>query len=67
MPVSAPFQPAWAAPMTPACRSAKSNTPQSAPVTPSASPGVAVTRPSQRGRAPSGQGAETAKASAEWI
>ena len=36
MPVSAPFQPEWAAPMTPALLSANSSTPQSAPVTPKA-------------------------------
>ena len=56
-PSRAPFQPACAAPITPAPASANRIMPQSAPVTPSASPGVAVTIPSQRGRA--SQGAET--------
>ena len=51
IPVSAPFQPAWAAPTTRACGSANRIIPQSAPVTPSARPGVAVAIPSQRGRA----------------
>ena len=48
---SAPFQPACAAPMTRASGSANRIMPQSAPVTPSARPGDAVTMPSQRGRA----------------
>ena len=39
--------------------------PQSAPVTPSARPGVAVTSASQRGRASGGQGSEIATASGE--
>ena len=51
MPLSAPFQPACAAPTTRAFGSANRIMPQSAPVTPSASPGVAVTTPSQRGLA----------------
>ena len=49
-PVSAPFQPAWAAPITRAAGSANSTGPQSAAVTPSASPGVAVTMASACGR-----------------
>ena len=44
-PVSAPFQPACAAPTTRACASANRIMPQSAPVTPSARPGVAVDDP----------------------
>ena len=66
MPVSAPFQPACAAPTTRASASANRIMPQSAPVTPSARPGVAVTSPSQRGRASGGQGAEIATTSGEW-
>ena len=65
-PVSAPFQPACAAPTTRASGSANRIMPQSAPVTPSASPGVAVTTPSQRGRASGAQCSETAIASGEW-
>ncbi len=49
MPVSAPFQPACAAPITWALGSTNKVIPQSAPVTPSARPRVAVTSPSQRG------------------
>ena len=49
-PVAAPRQPAWAAPMTPACWSASSTGPQSAVVTPMARPGVRVTMASARGR-----------------
>ena len=65
-PVKAPFQPACAAPTTRARESANRIMPQSAPVTPSASPGVAVTIPSQRGRASGAQCAEIATASGEW-
>ena len=52
IPLSAPFHPACAAPTTRASGSAKRIMPQSAPVTPSAKPGVAVATPSQRGRLP---------------
>ena len=64
-PVSAPFQPACAAPMTRACWSAKRIMPQSAPVTPSANPAVAVTSASHRGRALAGHMSVTATASGE--
>ena len=66
-PLSAPLQPACAAPMTRARRSANRIMPQSAPVTPSARPGVAVANPSQRGRSLGAHGSEIAVASAEWI
>jgi hypothetical protein len=49
-PVSAPRQPACAAPITRACASANSTGPQSAVDTPTASPGVRVTMASARGR-----------------
>ena len=65
-PLKAPCHPAWAAPMTPACRSANRIMPQSAPVTPSATPRKAVAWASQRGRSPL-QGAVTARHSGEWI
>ena len=42
-PPSAPFQPAWAAPITPARASAMSTGAQSAASTPSATPGRSVT------------------------
>ena len=42
-PVKAPFQPAWAAPITRASASANSTGPQSAVETPMAMPGVSVT------------------------
>ena len=45
-PPSAPFQPAWAAPITPASGSAKRTGWQSAVSTAMAMPGVAVTTPS---------------------
>jgi hypothetical protein len=64
-PARAPRQPACAAPMTPDAGVANRSMPQSAPVTPSPSPGVAVTMPSQRGRAFGAQGAETVTASGE--
>jgi hypothetical protein len=63
-PSRAPFQPACAAPTTRARGSANRIIPQSAPVTPSASPGVAVTIPSQRGRSEAAHGEETASTSA---
>jgi hypothetical protein len=65
-PLSAPLQPACAAPTTRAFGSANRIMPQSAPVTPSASPGVAVTRPSQRGLASGAQWSEITTASGEW-
>ena len=49
-PVSAPFHPACAAPMTRACGSANRIGPQSAALTPIASPDVRVTMASARGR-----------------
>ena len=49
-PVSAPRQPAWAAPITRASASANSSGPQSAVDTPMASRGVRVTMASARGR-----------------
>ena len=64
-PVSAPFQPACAAPMTRARWSANRIMPQSAPVTPSARPGVAVTSASHRGRALAGHSSVMATASGE--
>ena len=48
-PEKAPRQPACAAPMTRACGSANSSGPQSAVLTPIASPGVLVTIASARG------------------
>ena len=65
-PDKAPFHPAWQAPTTPAAASANSTVPQSAPVTPSARPGVRVARPSQRGRSASVKGPVTITASGEW-
>ena len=49
-PVKAPFQPAWAAPMTRACGSANSTGPQSAVEAPIAMPGRSVTMASAFGR-----------------
>src|SRR3984957_8295160 len=54
-----------AAPTTRARWSANKIMPQSAPVTPSAKPGVAVTRASHRGRASTGQSSAMARASGE--
>ena len=51
-PPSAPFQPAWAAPMTPLSPSQNRTGPQSAVKTPSITPGVAVTSASAFGRSP---------------
>ena len=53
LPVSAPFQPAWAAPTTPAAMSASSTGAQSAVSTPSSRPGRSVTSASASGRAAS--------------
>ena len=66
-PVSAPFQPAWAAPMTRALGSANRIGPQSAAVTPMAIPSVRVTMASARGRASPCQGPVATTASGEWI
>lgn len=66
-PVSAPFQPAWAAPTTRAFRSANSSGPQSALDAAMARPGTRVTTPSARGRSPPGHGLSATTTSAEWI
>ena len=65
-PFSAPRQPAWAAPITPASRSASSTGTQSAVRMASARPGVAVAMASTRGASSRGQGALTTSASALW-
>ena len=64
-PVRAPRQPAWAAPITPACGSAKRTGAQSAVRTPRTRPRLAVTSASALGRSPV-QGASTTSASALW-
>ncbi len=62
----APFQPAWAAPMTRALGSANSTGPQSAVVTPSARPSTFVTIASTRGRESPFHGAVATATSGEW-
>jgi copper oxidase (laccase) domain-containing protein len=64
-PVNAPFQPEWAAPITRACGSTNRIGPQSAAVTPSASPGTLVTMASARGRVCVSHGAEAIATSGE--
>jgi len=66
-PASAPFQPACAAPITPVLASANKIGPQSAVVTPIASPGVRVTIASARGAVSRVHGSVAAIASGEWI
>ena len=66
-PVSAPRQPACAAPITPASASANSNGPQSAVDTPIASRGLRVTMASARGRAPCVHGSSATTTSGECI
>ena len=65
-PVKAPFQPAWAAPMTRASASANSTGPQSAWLVPSAMPGRRVTRASASGLSCHLQGSVTSTTSGEW-
>ena len=65
-PPCAPRQPACAAPITPASRSASSTGAQSAVTTPSSRPGRSVTIASARGRSSCGQGSRTSTASGEW-
>ena len=67
MPVSAPFQPACAAPITRAFGSTNRIGPQSAAVTPIARPSVRVTMASARGRDAPCQGAVATTTSGEWI
>src|SRR4051794_32313936 len=67
MPVSAPFHPAWAAPITRAFGSANRIGPQSAAVTPMARPSARVTSASPRGREALSPGPDTTMASGEWI
>ena len=59
-PSSAPCQPAWAAPITPASGSASRTGPQSAVSTPSSRPGRSVTSASASGAVALSQGAVTA-------
>ena len=66
MPASAPFQPAWAAPITPASGSASSTGPQSAASTPRSRPGRSVTRASASGASRVSQGAVDLSAVAPW-
>ena len=66
MPPSAPFQPACAAPTTPASASANSTGAQSAVSTPQTTPGAAVTTASPSGRSPF-QPASATRQTAEWI
>ena len=66
-PPIAPRQPAWAAATTPASGSANRTGVQSAASTPTAMPGVAVTRASARGRSASGQASVTTTAVGLWI
>jgi hypothetical protein len=66
-PVTAPRQPAWAAPMTRASGSASRTGAQSAVPMPRATPGRVVTMASTRGRAFSGHGFVTSTTSALWI
>src|SRR5262249_26978994 len=65
-PVAAPRQPAWATPMTPAVSSANRTGPQSAVVTPMASPGTAVTIASARGPSCGRPGRAVVTHSGEW-
>ena len=65
-PVSAPFQPACAAPITRARGSTNRIGPQSAVVTPIARPAVPVTMASALGRAGPCQGPVAITASGEW-
>ena len=67
MPVSAPFQPACAAPITRAFGSTNRIGPQSAAVTPIARPSVRVTMASAFGRDAPCQGPVATTASGEWI
>ena len=68
-PASAPFQPAWTAPMTPACGSASRIGWQSAVSTAMAMPGWSVTMASARILPISGNCAAslTTATSAEWV
>ena len=66
-PPSAPFQPACAAPITPALVSAKRTGAQSAVSTPSAMPGTLVTLASACGLASTSHGVVTVTARALWI
>ena len=66
-PPSAPFQPAWAAPITPALASANSTGAQSAVRMPSTTPGMAVTMPSPSCLAAKSQSAPTTWTLALWI
>ena len=66
-PVSAPFQPACAAPTTPASPSANRIGPQSAVPTPIARPGTRVTIASARGELSRVQGDSATTTSGEWI
>ena len=67
-PLSAPFQPACAAPITPAVRSASSTGAQSAAITPSTTSGRSVTSPSALGAPGEVQrSVSTVSTSVEWI
>ena len=67
-PPSAPFQPAWQAPTTPALLSASSTGAQSAASTPSTMPGRLLTNPSALGAPGELQrSAPTVSTSVEWI
>jgi hypothetical protein len=66
-PPMAPFQPACAAPMTPAPPSANSTGAQSAVSTPRARPGSRVTMASASGAASGAQGRSTRTTRSEWI
>ena len=65
-PASAPRQPAWAAPTTPASASASSTGAQSAVRMPSSRSGRSVTIASACGRSSCGHGCSTVTTSAEW-
>ncbi|MNI69007.1 hypothetical protein D3C73_1247340 [compost metagenome] len=64
-PPSAPFQPAWAAPMTPASASANRTGAQSAVRTVSTGPFTPATTASPSGRSPA-QPLSATRATAEW-
>src|SRR6266851_10341580 len=66
-PPSAPFQPAWAAPMTEAAGSARRTGTQSAVRMPRAMPGRPVTSASARGLSSRRHGASTVTTSGLWI
>ncbi len=66
IPPSAPFQPAWAAPITRASGSTISTGAQSAERAPSISPGVRLATASASGRSVQGPSATTAMAEWTW-